>query len=112
MLGLVGTNQYFWDACRLYRVDGPIRNSLFLIWAKGEGGVSPSRTPIFKKLSGIEKAISGLGPVSGRWDCCAGLVIRNLIIWVSEIVVTGLNVHVQSEYSCKTTLYLYVRNSS
>ena len=32
----------------LYRVDGPIRNSLFLIWAKGEGEVSPSRTPIFK----------------------------------------------------------------
>jgi hypothetical protein len=40
-----------------YRVDGPIRNSLFLIWAKGEGEVSPSRTPIFKKLSGNEKAI-------------------------------------------------------
>ena len=50
----------------LYRVDGPIRNSLFLIWAKGECGVSPSRTPIFKKLSGNEKAISGSGPVSER----------------------------------------------
>jgi len=49
-----------------YRVDGPIRNSLFLIWAKGEGGVSPSRTPILKKLSGNEKAISGSGPVSER----------------------------------------------
>jgi hypothetical protein len=49
-----------------YRVDGPIRHSLFLIWAKGEGGVSPSRTPIFKKLLGIEKAISGLGPVSEK----------------------------------------------
>ena len=32
-----------------YRVNGPIRNCEFLIWAKGEGGVSPSRTPIFKK---------------------------------------------------------------
>ena len=33
----------------LYRVNGPIRNCEFLIWAKGEGGVSPSITPIFKK---------------------------------------------------------------
>ena len=30
----------------------------------------------------------------------------------SEIVVIWLNVHVQSECSCKTTLYLFVRNSS
>ena len=95
-----------------YRVDGPIRNSLFLIWAKGEGEVSPSRTPIFKKWSGNEKAIWGSGPVSKRKNSCAGLVIWNLIIWFSEIVVIWLNAHVQSKSSCKTTLYPYVRNSS
>ena len=32
-----------------YRGNGPLRNREFLIWAKGEGGVSPARTPIFKK---------------------------------------------------------------
>ena len=64
----------------MYRVNGPIRNCEFLIWAKGEGGVSPSRTPIFKKLSGNEKAISGLGPVLNDYYFCEGFVIRNLII--------------------------------
>ena len=38
--------------CRLgalYRVNVAIRNREFLIWAKGKGGVSPSRAAIFKK---------------------------------------------------------------
>ena len=33
----------------MYRVDGPIRNSLFLIWAKGEGGSNWAKTSNFKK---------------------------------------------------------------
>ena len=63
-------------------------------------------------MIGKWKAIWGLGPVLDKWNSCAGfgdkepnhLVFGNVMIW--------LNVYVQSECSCKTTLYLYVRNSS
>ena len=37
----------------LYRGNGPIRNREFLIWAKGKGGVSPSRAAIFKKCKAV-----------------------------------------------------------
>ena len=63
-------------------------------------------------MIGKWKAIWGLGPVLDKWNSCAGfgdkepnhLVFGNVMIW--------LNVYVQSECSCKTTLYLYVKNSS
>ena len=39
-----------------------IRNRKFLIWAKGEGGVSPARTPIFKKYHLYQRRITVITP--------------------------------------------------
>ena len=36
-----------------YRGNLPIRNREFLIWAKGKGGISPSRAAIFKKCKAV-----------------------------------------------------------
>ena len=41
------------DSVQGYRGNLPIRNREFLIWAKGKGGVSPSRAAIFKKCKAV-----------------------------------------------------------
>ena len=56
--------QHHCDGTRmLYRVNGPIRNCEFLIWAKGEGGVSPARPePLFLRNDREMKGDLRLGP--------------------------------------------------
>ena len=52
--------EFLIDRSPLYRVNLPIRNREFLIWAKGKGGVSPSRAAIFKKYAMYQRHFSVL----------------------------------------------------